>query len=159
MRRLLVGRVVLAALAGALAVFLGTRDALAAPPKQPGTVDVAAGKILYAEICASCHGVNLEGQEDWQSPGPDGILPAPPHDDTGHTWHHGDALIFGYTKLGGKAALAAEGIEFNSGMPGFGEVLSDQAIWDILAYIKSTWPGRVQEVQAVRTEAEQMRGR
>ena len=49
------------------------------------TGDPVAGAQLYAENCASCHGANLEGQADWRSPGPDGRLPAPPHDETGHT--------------------------------------------------------------------------
>jgi len=85
--------------------------------------------------------------------------PMPPHDQTGHTWHHGDALLFTYTRIGGKAALAAQGMEFNSGMPGFSEILSDEEIWDILAYIKSTWSERIREVQGVRTQAEQLRGK
>lgn len=141
------------------AFLWGTYDAQAGPPVQPEAVNLAEGERLYTENCAACHGVGLEGQANWQSAGPDGVLPAPPHDETGHTWHHGDALLFSYTKLGGEAALAEQGMAFNSGMPGFGDTLSDQEIWNILAYIKSTWPERVQEVQAVRTEAEQLRGK
>ena len=118
------------------------------------TVDIAAGEKLYAQSCAVCHGTNLEGQENWQSPGPDGRMPAPPHDETGHTWHHTDTVLFEYTKLGGRAYLAQTGVELNSGMPGFGEVLTDQEIWNILAYIKSTWPTRIQGIQAERTNAE-----
>ncbi len=117
---------------------------------------IANGQVLYAENCAACHGANLEGQPQWQSPGPDGRLPAPPHDPSGHTWHHGDDLLFSYTKLGGKAALAAKGIDFDSGMPGFGETLSDSEIQDILNFIKSTWPERERELQATRTEAERL---
>lgn len=120
----------------------------------PNDVDLAAGEILYAENCAACHGANLEGEEDWQSPGEDGRLPAPPHDQTGHTWHHGDQVLFEYTKLGGRELMAAQGMEFDSGMPGFGDQLSDQEIWNILGYIRSTWPKRIQEMQAVRTEGE-----
>ena len=128
-------------------------------PKQPETVDIVVGERLYAEHCASCHGVELEGQSNWRTPNSDGTLPAPPHDETGHTWHHGDALLFSYTRLGGEEAMRASGFEeFQSGMPGFGDTLSDQEIWNVIAYIKSTWPARVQEVQSVRTEAEQMRG-
>ncbi len=135
-----------------------SEHASAAPPKQPEGTDIAAGQRLYAEYCASCHGANLEGQENWQIANEDGIFPAPPHDRSGHTWHHGDALLFTYTKLGGKGAMAAQGLDFESGMPEFGETLSDQQIWEILAYIKSTWDDRVREMQAVRTEAEQLRG-
>ena len=145
-------------LLGAGTFVFGLGGVQAAPPVQPKTVDLAAGEQLYSENCAACHGENLEGQANWQSAGPDGMLPAPPHNERGHTWHHGDALLFNYTKLGGEATLAVQGMEFKSGMPGFGETLTDQQIWDILAYIKSTWPDRVQEVQAVRTEAEQLRG-
>ncbi len=113
--------------------------------------DIIAGQALYADNCASCHGANLEGQPNWQSAGADGVLPAPPHDETGHTWHHDNALLFDYTKLGGKGALAALGVtDFNSGMPGFDGVISDEEIWDILAYIQSTWPKRIQDMQASR---------
>lgn len=72
--------------------------------------NLSAGQILYTNNCASCHGAKLEGQPNWQSPNSDGILPAPPHDATGHTWHHDNELLFEYTKLGGKGALAARGI-------------------------------------------------
>ena len=113
--------------------------------------NLSAGQILYTNNCASCHGAKLEGQPNWQSLNSDGILPAPPHDATGHTWHHDNELLFEYTKLGGKGALAARGItDFNSGMPAFDGVVSDEDIWDILAFIKSTWPEREQDAQASR---------
>lgn len=113
--------------------------------------DPANGKGLYAEHCAACHGANLEGQPDWRTPDENGVLPAPPHDQKGHTWHHDNLLLFEYTKLGGEAALAARGVAgFASGMPGFAETLADAEIWDILAYIRSTWPERVQDIQAAR---------
>ncbi|TMV10002.1 cytochrome c [Ruegeria sediminis] len=121
--------------------------------------DPARGAVLYAENCASCHGANLEGQPDWRSPGEDGVLPAPPHDRTGHTWHHGDGLLFDYTKLGGAEMLKRMGVTgVNSGMPGFADSLSDQEIWDILAFIKTSWPERERELQQQRTLAEQMKG-
>lgn len=113
--------------------------------------DVLNGKELYTEQCASCHGANLEGQPNWQSANEDGVLPAPPHNERGHTWHHDNALLFQYTKLGGKATLAARGMnDFKSGMPAFGDTLSDDEIWNILAFIRSTWPDRIQEIQAMR---------
>lgn len=113
--------------------------------------DIAAGEVLYQENCAACHGVNLEGQPDWQIPNADGTLPAPPHDVTGHTWHHDNLLLFDYVKMGGAGALAARGItDFNSGMPAFEAVISDEDIWDILAFIQSRWPERAQEIQASR---------
>ncbi len=113
--------------------------------------DIVAGQSLYADNCASCHGANLEGQSNWQSPDADGVLPAPPHDGTGHTWHHDDELLFEYTRLGGVAALEAMGVSgFNSGMPAFNETLTDDETWDILAYIRSTWSEQERDVQASR---------
>ncbi|MEO1950971.1 cytochrome c [Thioclava sp.] len=113
--------------------------------------DIAAGKELYTQNCASCHGANLEGQPDWREAGPDGVLPAPPHDETGHTWHHETALLFDYVKQGGAEVLAARGVaDFPSGMPGFGGTLDDAQILDILGFIRSTWPERMQAVQAAR---------
>lgn len=113
--------------------------------------DLTNGQTLYSEKCASCHGASLEGQPDWRTPDEDGVLPAPPHDETGHTWHHDNQLLFEYTRLGGEEALAARGVTgLASGMPGFGDALTDDDIWDILAYIRSAWPDRVQQIQAGR---------
>jgi mono/diheme cytochrome c family protein len=111
--------------------------------------DLTNGAALYAQHCAACHGADLEGQPDWRSPGADGILPAPPHDRTGHTWHHSNAMLFDYTKRGGQRALADLGVtDFTSGMPAFQDQMSDQDIWDVLGYIRSTWPAREQAVQS-----------
>lgn len=139
---------------GAMTFIWSASSAKSGDGAMPDDVDLDAGKTYYAEACAACHGANLEGQDDWQTPGADGRLPAPPHDRTGHTWHHADRVLFDYTKLGGQRMMAEQGMDFDSGMPGFGDQLTDQEIWDILAYIKSTWPERIQEVQAERTESE-----
>ncbi len=117
--------------------------------------DLAQGAALYGEHCASCHGENLEGEPDWRKMGADGLYPAPPHDETGHTWHHGDRLLFDYTKLGGAEVLAMLGIaDFESGMPGFGHVLSDDDIRAVLTYIKSTWPEDIRRHQERLTQQE-----
>ena len=113
--------------------------------------DLRNGQVLYKEHCASCHGAELEGQPNWRRIGEDGLLPAPPHDPTGHTWHHDNRLLFDYTKLGGKGLMEARGVTgFKSGMEGFADALSDDEIWDILAFIRSTWPERIRKIQASR---------
>ena len=113
--------------------------------------DLMLGETLYGAHCASCHGVNLEGQPNWTVADENGVLPAPPHDETGHTWHHDNQLLFDYTFLGGQAALARRGVTgFTSGMPGFEAVLTEAEVWSILAYIQSTWPEQVQAIQASR---------
>lgn len=119
-----------------------------------GDRNLKAGAALYAEHCALCHGANLEGQPDWRSTGPDGVLPAPPHDVTGHTWHHDSAMLLDYTRLGGAAAMEALGLtDFRSGMPGFGDILSDDEIRDILGYVRSTWPEEAQNFQEARSHS------
>ncbi|MEX1663650.1 hypothetical protein AB4874_18855 [Thioclava sp. 15-R06ZXC-3] len=40
--------------------------------------------------------------------------------------------------------------DFASGMPGFAGTLNDGEILDILGFIRSTWPDRMQAVQAAR---------
>lgn len=113
--------------------------------------DLGNGRALYTEQCASCHGAELEGQPNWRRAGSDGLFPAPPHDATGHTWHHDNRLLFDYTKLGGEALLRKRGVAgAKSGMPGFADKLTDDGIWDILAYIRSTWPDRIRDIQAKR---------
>ena len=106
--------------------------------------DLGAGKQVYAESCASCHGANLEGQPDWRRRLENGRMPAPPHDETGHTWHHSDRNLFIVTKGGVEAVVPG----YESDMPAFGESLTDDEIADVLTYIKSTWPDRQREFQA-----------
>ena len=106
---------------------------------------VERGARIYAENCAACHGAELEGQPNWRKQLSTGGLPAPPHDETGHTWHHADEILFIYTKLGAKEGLGIEG--FQSNMAAFRDTLSDADIWASLAYIMSRWPERVRQRQ------------
>lgn len=112
---------------------------------QPVTdKQLRVGKLVYAANCASCHGVNLEGQPNWKRRLDNGRMPAPPHDETGHTWHHSDRNLFIVTKSG----LAAIVPGYESDMPAFEELLTDAEIAAVLAYIKSTWPERQRAFQA-----------
>lgn len=120
----------------------GTGRITSANPNNPQAV--ALGQQVYAAQCASCHGASLEGQPNWQQELPTGGLPAPPHDETGHTWHHNDQSLFTTVKYGGQAT-APQG--FKSNMPAFGAVLSDEEIYAVLAYIKSTWSPDIQAAQ------------
>ena len=110
---------------------------------QPAPPDCQAP---YLEYCASCHGANLEGQPDWMERLPSGRLPAPPHDETGHTWHHSDEQLLRIVRDG----LAAIAPGYETDMPAFRGTLSDQEIVAILDYIKQTWPDREREVQRSR---------
>lgn len=132
-------------------LFISISRRLNTPKADPNNTNlVAQGQQIYAAQCASCHGANLEGQPNWKDDLPTGGKPAPPHDTTGHTWHHADNLLFNIVKNGGQAYSPAN---YKSNMPAFGSKLSDGEIWATLAYIKSTWPSETQAVQMERDEA------
>lgn len=101
---------------------------------------ISEGKLLYDTHCAACHGFSLEGQAAWKENNPDGSFRAPPHDETGHTWHHSDAYLIESIKLGGARLPANIGI---SAMPAYDDILTDGEIEAILAYIKSDWPADI----------------
>ena len=111
-------------------------------PNDPAIVSL--GQKIYQENCASCHGANLEGEPNWRSRKPSGRLPAPPHDETGHTWHHADRVLVDLTKYGPQFVAGAD---YQSDMPAFEGVISDEEIIAALSYIKSTWNKRERETQ------------
>ena len=130
------------AAAAAAAVFLFwavDRSAPAAHRLRPDDAAlVALGERVYVGQCAACHGMRLEGQANWRERGADGKLPAPPHDASGHTWHHPDELLFQITKHGvGKVANLKD---YATAMPVYEGVLSDDEIVAVLSWIKSQWP-------------------
>ena len=112
------------------------------------TPEGTLGSKLYSSHCASCHGAHLEGQPNWQVPNANGRLPAPPHDSSGHTWHHSDWELFVITKYG-MSALVPQHV---SDMPAFENILTDAEIRAILAFIKSQWPNRERKYQELRNE-------
>lgn len=101
---------------------------------------VTAGAAIYADACAACHGGALEGQQDWQIRMENGRLPAPPHDQSGHTWHHPDKLLIDIVTRG-TAAIVGRGYE--SDMMGYADILTEAEIIAVLSFIKSTWPPEV----------------
>jgi len=112
---------------------------------------IETGEALYSQHCATCHGAKLEGQPDWQTRKADGKMPTPPHDDSGHTWHHSDDQIFKITKFGVSAVVPG----YQSDMMGFGGKLSDDEIRAIIAFIKSKWSEPHKKYQAERNQYQQ----
>jgi mono/diheme cytochrome c family protein len=141
-RRLVISGLLLAAGLGAVALWLSAQQVAASGMDAGDTGKVALGKTNSAAHCASCHGADLEGQPNWRQRRANGRLPAPPQDETGHTWHHPPDQLFALTKFG-PAALAGGG--YQSDMPGFGGTLSDDEIWAVLSFIKSRWPQHIRE--------------
>ena len=111
---------------------------------RPGDAKlVALGEKIYQTHCAACHGAKLEGQPNWRERGPDGALPAPPHDASGHTWHHTDEVLFRITKQG---LVKLTGMKnYVSAMPVYEGVLSDEEIVAVLSWIKSQWSPQMRE--------------
>ncbi len=117
-------------------------------PRQREARQIALGQSVYASNCAQCHGKQLQGQPDWQTPLANGRLPAPPHDASGHTWHHSDEVIFNVTRNGLKPYA---GESYESDMPAFTGTLKDDEIRAVVEFIKSTWPERERDYQQQMT--------
>lgn len=140
MRLFLVSAMIASVLIGGILIYINAPD----PPGskvvrlQPENANlVVLGKQIYIKNCAYCHGRDLKGQPGWRQPDELGYLPAPPHDDSGHSWHHADQLLFRITKYGTAKVI---GQNYKSRMLGFQDVLTDDEIIAVLSFIKSTWP-------------------
>jgi mono/diheme cytochrome c family protein len=99
--------------------------------------EVVLGRQVYLEQCAACHGQSAEGQPNWKQPDANGNRPAPPHDDSGHTWHHADRLLYEIIRDGFRDPLKPPDSPLT--MPAFNGKLSDAEIRAVIAYFKSLW--------------------
>ena len=136
----------LAACACALALAAcegGSTSKVSLRPDDPRILE--SGATIYRLHCAACHGARLEGQPDWRRTDATGRFPAPPHDASGHTWHHPDDLLFRITKYG--VAKASNLKNYDSAMPAFEGVLTDAEIIAVLSWIKAQWPPEIRKHQ------------
>ena len=142
---ILAGGAIAAVAAVAMGTFMFQSAGLGPPagvqlrPDDPAVV--ALGQRVYAAQCAACHGARLQGQPNWRERGLDGRLPAPLHDESGHTWHHPDDMLFRITKHG--VAKAANLKDYVSAMPAYDGVISDAEIVAALSWIKAQWPADI----------------
>ena len=145
------GRWLLVLLVLGLAACRGQTALPEAVPLPAPTLDpalVADGRKVYAAYCASCHGVNAEGAPSWATPGPDGLHPPPAHDDSGHTWHHSDRVLYETIRDGMGDPLRPN---LPLRMPAFGDKLSDSEIRAVIAYFKSLWTEEHRQYQVEET--------
>jgi mono/diheme cytochrome c family protein len=109
------------------------------PPPPLDSAGVRAGAALYQQHCASCHKADLSGEPGWMIPNDDGTYRPPPHDSTGHTWHHTDQLLLEIVRDGSSDPIAI--------MPTFAGILTDQEVLDILEFFRSRWGGEERAFQ------------
>lgn len=132
----------------AVALFAGLIVACGQSGEGPlDPVRIAYGSDLYQEHCASCHGEDLSGHPDWRTPDEDGFFRPPPHDSSGHTWHHADRVLMEIIRNGGELP--------QSRMPAFGNKLSDDDIEAILDFFKDNWGEQERAYQELVTEQDQ----
>ncbi len=98
-------------------------------PIVPSDNLVRQGEAIYTSTCITCHG---------DETGSDRQFGAPPHNETGHTWHHPDRLLFEWI---------LEGPPLRTAMPAFKETLSEEEVRAVLAYIKTFWPEDIRRNQ------------
>ncbi len=115
-------------------------------------IELTQGRAIYTQYCAACHGIDGQGQFPASPLEPDvtGRIGAPPHNETGHSWHHSDVLLIRYVTEGGFSDPARFYI-----MPPFGDILTDEQILFVIAYIKTMWTDEQRASQQQLTEDEQ----
>lgn len=124
----------------------GVAARLIAPPRRTprlaadadDAAAVAAGRVIYAARCAACHGADLAGQAGWRAGLRAEHPPAPALNADGFAWHDNDRALFGIVKHG----VATRG------MPPFATTLSDDEIWAVIAFVKSSWPAETRALHA-----------
>jgi mono/diheme cytochrome c family protein len=137
---------------GAIALFgtvTGTAAAGASgpPPLDPETIE--QGKQIYQQYCASCHGPQGKGAENWQKRNALGELPPPPHGPEGHTWRHADAELYHMISQGWRDPFnKTERLT----MPAFKNVLSPEQIRAVIAYLKTLWTPEQRQFQSEETK-------
>ncbi len=129
-----VGLILLAALAAWRTA--GTPAGTAEGERADTAALAARGEAVYAAHCAACHGPDGAGQANWRVRKPNGKLPAPPLNGTGHTWHHPDPQLRAMITDGVAAMVPGP---YATDMRGFGDRLSDADIDAVLAHIKTWW--------------------
>jgi mono/diheme cytochrome c family protein len=109
-----------------------------------GEQRIEAGRRVYQAQCAQCHGIRAEGQPGWERVDAHGELPAPPHDRTGHTWKHSDAMLYRIVASGWRDPFnKTERLT----MPPFAGALRPEEIRDVIEYLKTLWTPRQRAFQ------------
>lgn len=107
------------------------------PPERTTAVQLVSGFCSYATHCVACHGAPGVAREHWVS----GFEPQPPYLlDVTQTFTPGQLFW-----------IAKHGIKM-TGMPAWGESISDREIWNVVAWLEAS--RRVPPQTYVRWRAE-----
>jgi copper transport protein len=101
--------------------LLPTEEVTSGNPISPTATSVALGRGLYAENCAQCHGDEGKGDGPLAE-----TLAVPPADFDIHIPLHTDEFFFRVMTNG-----------LGDIMPGFGTVMSEDDLWNMLNFLKS----------------------
>lgn len=102
-----------------------------APTPSPTPDQVAIGREVYLRVCAQCHGDQGEGYAN--------ELNAPALDASEHAWQHADQQIYAWI-INGKLGLGRQ-------MPAYGDQLSDQEVYAVIAYLHTLLTPQLLEMQ------------
>jgi mono/diheme cytochrome c family protein len=135
-------------MANVLAIAIGFGVNAADAGELRSTADAArirAGRAIYQQACASCHGAHGEGASGWQERDANGELPAPPHDSKGHTWKHSNAMLYRLVQDGWRDPFnRTERLT----MPAFKGQLSREQTIAVIDYLKTLWTPEQRRFQA-----------
>lgn len=112
---------------------------------------LALGETVYRRHCASCHGPEGKAAPGWRELSPAGDMPPPPHDSTGHTWRHSDALLFRIVDEGWRDPFNRTD---RLTMPAFGGTLTPREIRAVIHYIKTLWTPEQRRFQSLESRGE-----
>ncbi|HLF04581.1 MAG TPA: cytochrome c [Dehalococcoidia bacterium] len=119
-------------------------------PAAASHPNVERGGQLYHTYCLSCHS-GATGGSMMDIP--------PPHNATGHTWHHSDRqltaiILDGSGQMGEMMRQMMGTVKDTPRMPAFRGALAEEDVANILAYIKTWWTPEQREWQRRVTESD-----
>ena len=127
--------------AGSIAVTGSSGHVAYVPDEQWQT-----GRLIYATICAACHGAALEGTISiTKATPPWGEVLVPPLGPAGKAWRHPDQVLYGIVRYG-ERIMVRRTSRFK--MPSHRFRLTEADTWAVLKFVKSSWSEEMLERQA-----------
>lgn len=131
-----------------LIYIAGHRPTLDSKADQDNRELVDLGRLTYQQTCMACHGDRLKGKPTWHKTVESQDQAGTPLNADGVTWHLSDPRLFGAIKTGERFK---DGKTKRIHAEPFDGKLSDDKIWALIAYFKTTWTARQVESQKETT--------